>query len=592
MKKSSVYKIAIITIVILITALLIWRLYSNNLSNKDITVSLSPIPLTDNPNLTDYTPPCQNDRIISLWDSIFQESSENIIILNNSYCLAFKTRDSKLYRLEMHTWFYTSSYEESSQLSIYASLLNTTINLENFSNSVYNTNTFEGAFSALGNITEIVARNITSPEVANETSNKVFKKTLSTFELNTQDFPVYLSKIEQNDSSGNSSEEGLVVYNDFSYEGYYYSLRRTIQSACYSNWTEINTSCNPDDTKTTYYLLEDTTSCLNQTAQPQNKTLNCDYNEDGLIGDLSDIRNKSISVKIFVNNTEINDSQIFQDRQLIEIKDNVKRISFYHNFSSPLNIKNITIEKQNSSSSFGYLIVNGISAEKTLVIDRLNLSSNKICIKNKEISTISQISSSCTGSSEYILSCPGTNSSFSCTITNSTITASGLTSSAVREFTQPQTSPPALNNPGAPPCNTNWSCSAWTSCNNNEQTRTCQDANNCNTNLGKPLILQACSTLPTCNPYWVCSNWQKCLNSTKIRTCTDRNNCNLLTNKPNETEQCNSSEISTKTIMTIQIISIILIITIIAAIIFYVTRKKEDNPEFVITNNPRSPPKQ
>jgi hypothetical protein len=42
-------------------------------------------------------------------------------------------------------------------------------------------------------------------------------------------------------------------------------------------------------------------------------------------------------------------------------------------------------------------------------------------------------------------------------------------------------------------CTPSWQCTAWSACENSTQTRTCTDANSCNTNDGKPNESQACS---------------------------------------------------------------------------------------------------
>ena len=47
---------------------------------------------------------------------------------------------------------------------------------------------------------------------------------------------------------------------------------------------------------------------------------------------------------------------------------------------------------------------------------------------------------------------------------------------------------------GACPCTPNWQCTAWSSCVNSQQTRTCTDANNCGTTSGKPATTQSCTS--------------------------------------------------------------------------------------------------
>ncbi|MDO8741507.1 MAG: CARDB domain-containing protein [Candidatus Woesearchaeota archaeon] len=47
-------------------------------------------------------------------------------------------------------------------------------------------------------------------------------------------------------------------------------------------------------------------------------------------------------------------------------------------------------------------------------------------------------------------------------------------------------------------CTESWSCSEWSSCVNNQQTRTCTDANNCGTTANKPATTQSCTSAQLC----------------------------------------------------------------------------------------------
>jgi hypothetical protein len=49
-------------------------------------------------------------------------------------------------------------------------------------------------------------------------------------------------------------------------------------------------------------------------------------------------------------------------------------------------------------------------------------------------------------------------------------------------------------------CVTNWTCAQWSSCFNNEMTRSCIDGNSCGSTTGKPVEWQSCS-VPTCELY-------------------------------------------------------------------------------------------
>jgi len=85
-------------------------------------------------------------------------------------------------------------------------------------------------------------------------------------------------------------------------------------------------------------------------------------------------------------------------------------------------------------------------------------------------------------------------------------------------------------------CEENWTCTEWSSCVNETQTRTCTDANNCGTTVNKSAVSQTC-TVP-CEENWSCTDWSTCVNKSQTRTCTDLNNCGTLINKPDETQKC------------------------------------------------------
>ncbi len=50
-------------------------------------------------------------------------------------------------------------------------------------------------------------------------------------------------------------------------------------------------------------------------------------------------------------------------------------------------------------------------------------------------------------------------------------------------------------------CVESWKCSNWTGCVTNQQTRTCEDLNACNTTLNKPAETQSCGTTTPATPF-------------------------------------------------------------------------------------------
>ena len=88
-------------------------------------------------------------------------------------------------------------------------------------------------------------------------------------------------------------------------------------------------------------------------------------------------------------------------------------------------------------------------------------------------------------------------------------------------------------------CTQNWQCTSWSDCVNNLQTRTCTDINNCNNNTGKPTESQSCTT--QCTQNWQCGSWSTCINNQQTRICTDLNGCNNITGMPVEIQSCTST---------------------------------------------------
>ncbi|MFH1848582.1 MAG: PGF-pre-PGF domain-containing protein [archaeon] len=112
-------------------------------------------------------------------------------------------------------------------------------------------------------------------------------------------------------------------------------------------------------------------------------------------------------------------------------------VQFRWNFSAgaKLNLANITLETQGSGST-GYTIVSGIDltgigTKNIIVNDRSG--SNILCVKDARVSSVSEITSGCTGASEYIITCPGTAGSYSCAAVSNGYNVSGLVHCAIKQ---------------------------------------------------------------------------------------------------------------------------------------------------------------
>jgi hypothetical protein len=90
-------------------------------------------------------------------------------------------------------------------------------------------------------------------------------------------------------------------------------------------------------------------------------------------------------------------------------------------------------------------------------------------------------------------------------------------------------------------CMPSWSCSDWSSCIDNLQTRTCIDTNECDTPVGKPETSSSCTTTPPLTPCvekWSCTNWSDCSGGYQRRSCLDINNCGTTADKQEELIKC------------------------------------------------------
>jgi hypothetical protein len=342
---------------------------------------------------------------------------------------------------------------------------------------------------------------------------------------------------------------------------------------CIQNWTVLNTSCSSAERITFFY--NDTKSCQNTTGQPENYTHSCDYDENGIIAHPDNI-STNMNLNITIDNIQLNVSREYNETKTIKVMEgNITRISMNYNFNTPLDFSSLTITKQSSSSSKGYLIISGLEGNKTIKIDKLNSTTNAVCIK--DTSTGDAVSTNCESTNEYQLSCPGNSENYSCSVSGSLITISGIKHSIVKEF--------RIENFPIPSCTPLWNCTGWSACNElSIQTKNCTDLNNCNVLTGRPLLVQSCTPSPACVPSWNCTGWEECRkDGTQIQTCVDLNNCSILTGKPPELQDC---EYKSRSLLLIIVVLICLICLTALAIFIYLYKKKSS--DIVIESKPAS----
>jgi len=545
MKKRRGRLLLIITLVFL----LIFLFFKINLTGN--AVYESPVGLSSEN--------CNSATVNQIWDSIFSESSSGVIIniSTESYC-SFES-----YKLVGNSLFYLDGLNQSSSnenvFLIRAYIGNLT------SDGLANVSA-RGAYQVIYASNPgpyLLQRNFTLTEL-NNTYLKLFKTNVGSWQQLSGDLgPLYsFSEVQVLTNETRASQ----VVGSLNYSFINFVSDNRIQKAiCTSNWTLRNESCQTNEKRNFYY--HDSNNCGNQTGIPSgNYTSGCDFNDDGFIGNFSGIVTTNINLNISVVNLTVNDDL----RHVWLNNSNNTFVEFDWNFTTPLNIENLTLKKE-SGGSYGYSIVNGLDVTKTIYVDILN-SSNAVCIKDATVSSIDQLSTNCNATSEFQLSCPGTSSSISCSIENGRFKISGLAHSAVKEFWGLQ------NSIGG--CLQSWNCSEWSLCENNLQNRTCSDLNFCGNLSGKPIESQSClasETLAICTPNWNCTSWkpENCTKGNQTRTCTDLNNCNLLEGKPEEIMACNLEKPKSNYLLMI-IIIVILVLAVLVAIVYFMFFRKEN----------------
>ena len=512
-----------------------------------------------------YSPPqisdCSTASIKAVWDSIFLISSDNIIIMNSSSSsgcnnfIAYKNVSGDFYYLG------NSNYSASPTLSAFK--------------IIFNSSGVPLAISILS-LNQNLNMNILSTSVINRgiiSSNSADTEFRSVFRLASSAWTANFTSSQSTFFYNNLSNSGLIDANK-SIDSFVFI---NVSSACTPTWQQVTNSCDSNNTYLTWY--NDTNSCnILPDSSHANFTSSCSFGN--IVGDSSSITANNFNVTVFVDGTSDLSSVTLTNNSFVQMEEgNITRISFYYNSSGNLDLTGISIEKQNSSSDFGYLLVSGLNVEKNITIDKINSSSTQVCAKNSHVLRISDMSDDCSNSGEILLDCPGFDfaSNLSCTIGDSTFTISGLTSSAVREILPSKT------------CTPDWFCGDWGNCLNGNQTKTCTDSNSCNPQNTTYTSTQQC--VSSCVSNWSCADWSICnQNGTQTRTCTDSNSCSSgSANIPLESQECSPSNFSTRSIVTFMLI-LILIIAVIGVIYYIIKiRKAKNNLQPIQQINPYQP---
>jgi hypothetical protein len=135
-------------------------------------------------------------------------------------------------------------------------------------------------------------------------------------------------------------------------------------------------------------------------------------------------------------------------------------------------------------------------------------------------------------------------------------------------------------------CSPNWNCTSWSNCTDGLQNRSCMDLYICGNLSSKPIENKTCEVEvvgveeEVCTPSWSCSGWgpEECPEEeTQSRTCTDANNCGTSEGKPSETRTCVFEKPNGTWVFVVIIVIVILMILVVISLIiliFYFLKRR------------------
>jgi hypothetical protein len=165
-----------------------------------------------------------------------------------------------------------------------------------------------------------------------------------------------------------------------------------------------------------------------------------DTDEDGT-GDPCDkivdveVNSNIANLSILINGSAIYDQNMSGISPIqFEDESNNTILEFDWDFSNIFNMSGVEIKEQESNST-GSIIISGLDLgdeTKSVYLDKLS-SSNSVCIKDADITNITEISGDCTGTNETSVACPGNSGAYACSLASDRYKVSGLSHSGVIE---------------------------------------------------------------------------------------------------------------------------------------------------------------
>jgi len=163
---------------------------------------------------------------------------------------------------------------------------------------------------------------------------------------------------------------------------------------------------------------------------------------DKVAGNIGNIDTNIPGIQLLIGDSADLDQELTGTAQVQIRDDGAPIVEFTADFSAmSLDLSNLMIARQEPDAERGSLIVSGISLPagqtKTLYIDRVG-GKDAVCVKDMDVSSITEVSESCAGSNERIIPCDSaTRDGYSCTAAEDKLRVTGLRHSAVIETDDP-----------------------------------------------------------------------------------------------------------------------------------------------------------
>lgn len=210
--------------------------------------------------------------------------------------------------------------------------------------------------------------------------------------------------------------------------------------------------------------------------------------------------------------------QKISGKKLVELKlEKEKIVELTHDFDKSDLSEDMIIEIQKEGSKKGATIVKNIKLEKdetkSIYVKDISASIDTVCIKDMEIDNIYQISNTCEGNNEYLITCPGSIEKYTCSIEGDKYKIDGLRYSAAIEMIPAEHSSEPI-----PAYSGTYGMDSIDHASDNSKSGNKQEI--------------------ACSPNWECSEWSECIDGKKTRTCIDRSSCGNKEQKPDEYKEC------------------------------------------------------